>query len=65
MRIPGKFTIEKSADISQNVHLNVLFQNLKKSYMGFFLSLRGPSTCGPTNVLSNFSYAQLEQVLIY
>ena len=30
---------KKSADISQNVCLDDLFQNLKISHMGFFLSL--------------------------
>ena len=39
MRIAGKFAIGKSADISQNVHLDGLFQNLKKLLGIFFLSL--------------------------
>ena len=34
----------KSADISQNVCLGELFQNLKTSYMEFVFSLRGPSS---------------------
>ena len=37
-----KFAIGKSSDILQNVRLDGLFQNLKKSYMRFFLSLGGP-----------------------
>ena len=39
MRIAGKFAIGKSADISQNVNLDGLFQNLKKLLGIFFLSL--------------------------
>ena len=30
--------------MSQNARLDELFQNLKKSFMGFFLSFRGPSS---------------------
>ena len=36
MGIAGKFVPGKSADISQNVRLKELFQNLKKSYMQDF-----------------------------
>ena len=43
MRIAEKFALRKSADISQNVRLDGLFENLKISYMGFFLYFRGPS----------------------
>jgi len=42
-QITEKFALGKSADISQNVRLE-LFQNLKKSYMGLFLTLKGPSS---------------------
>ena len=44
MRIAEKVALGKSADITQNVRLNELFQNSKKSYMGFFLSYKGPSS---------------------
>ena len=42
MRIAEKFSKGKSADISQNVHLDELFQNLKKKLHG--ISLRGLSS---------------------
>ena len=42
MRIAEKVALGKSADITQNVRLNELFQNSKKSYMVFFLSYKGP-----------------------
>ena len=35
MLTAGKFVVGKSADKSQNVRLNELFHNLKRSYMGF------------------------------
>ena len=38
MQIAGKFALGKSADISQNVNLDELFQNLKKIYMEVFIS---------------------------
>ena len=44
MQIAEKVAIGKSADISQNVCLGELFQNLKTSYMEFVFSLRGPSS---------------------
>ena len=40
IRIAEIFALGKSADILQNICLNEHFQNLKKSYMRFFLSLR-------------------------
>ena len=42
MRIAGKVALGKSAELSENIHLDGLFQNLKKGYLGFFSSLRGP-----------------------
>ena len=42
MRVAEKFAKGKSANVLQNVRLDGLFQNLKKSYMRFFLSFRGP-----------------------
>ena len=48
MRIAGKFAIGKSADISQNVHLDGLFQNLKKLLGIFFYLFEFPQAhCDP------------------
>ena len=42
MGIAGKFALGETADISQNVRLDELFRNLKKSYIDFSYLLKVP-----------------------
>ena len=57
MQIAEKFAVGRSSVIQQNVRLGEIFPSIKKSYIVFFLSLKGPTStlCPPVRNVINRS----------